>query len=37
MVIMTPVVTRVADMNCVRVYLANKVNIMLQPKNGLTL
>ena len=31
MVIMTPVVI------CVRAYLANEINIILQPKNGLAL
>ena len=32
-VIMTPVVTRITDMVCVRVYLANEINTMMQPKN----
>ena len=27
-VIMTPIVTRITDMICVRVYLANKISIM---------
>ena len=35
-VIMTPVVTRITDMSCVRVYLVNGINIMFQPENGLT-
>jgi hypothetical protein len=34
-VIMTPVVTRITDMICVRVYLVNEINIKSQPKNGL--
>ena len=32
-VIMTPVVTRITDMICVRVYLANEISIMFRPKN----
>jgi hypothetical protein len=37
-VIMTPVVTRITDMICVKVYLAaNEINIMIQLKNVLRL
>ena len=32
-VIMTPIVTRITDMICVKVYLENEINIMFQPKN----
>ena len=35
-VIVTPVVTRITDMICVKVYLVNEINIMFRPKNGLT-
>ena len=31
-VIMTPIVTRITDIICVRVYLANEINIMIQPQ-----
>jgi hypothetical protein len=31
-VIMTPVVTRITDMTCVRLYLTNEINIMFNPK-----
>ena len=32
-VIMAPAASRVTDTICVRVYLANEINIMIQPKN----
>ena len=34
---MTAVVTRITDVICVRVYLGDEINIMFQPKDGLTL